>query len=111
MPPVTTTPASHNKPPVVATVLGASFAGAAEMGIFYSPEAIARRLQTNKTKLYTPGGGVGGFFNNLNQAIWPNLEAGQSKLRNLYSGFGVGLMYKMAQRGYKFAGSLLLKKH
>ncbi len=90
---------------------GASFAGAVETCLFYTPEAISRRLQVNKTKLYTYGTSPAVFASNLRTAIFGNaVEMGfVNGLRDLYSGIGVGIFYKFMQRGYKFGGQKIVE--
>lgn len=96
----------------IATFVGASAAGAMETIAFYPPEALSRRLQVNKTKLYTPGTGTGLFFLNLKTAIFGS--AGKigfvRGMLDLYSGVGIGIVYKIAQRGYKIGGQKIIEQ-
>jgi len=102
--------AKYNHHPI-ATFVGASAAGAFETVLFYTPEAIARRLQVNKTRLYSPGIGAPTFLQNVKTAIFGNTGKMSfvQGMRDLYSGLGVGIVYKIAQRGYKIGGQKVVE--
>ena len=92
------------------TASAAFCAGFFEIVFFHPMDTVAKRLMSNTSNIR--GANWGETSNNLNKVVFKKAadEALLRRLSSLYPGIVYGMMYKVLQRVYKFAGQPIVRE-
>jgi hypothetical protein len=100
----------ESKQPKAVTTAAATSAGFLEMGLFHPFDTVAKRLMSNTAPIC--GACRADTMRNLNVIMFKKHADGTvaKKLGSLYPGFVYGVLYKVLQRVYKFAGQPIVRE-
>jgi len=92
----------------IARVLGSGCTGVIEMVLFHPMDTMAKRLMYNQQRV-----SLNGAQGNLSQVLFKEYANGSvaRKYYSLFPGFGFGLMFKVSQRVYRYAGQLIVRDY